>query len=166
MRHILSLFGMGLLLSACTYSFVGGGLPQHIRTVAVLPFENNTPQPLLESEIEIRIQEEIPRNLGVRLAAAGAADAVIRGRITGYEEIAASVRPTGQDERVPVVQRQVRIVYEAEIYDMREDLSLWRGQGQAVVGNFAPESETPEHGRARAIEELVGDIIEGAQSQW
>jgi hypothetical protein len=155
-----------LLLAGCVYSFVGGGLPSHIRTIAVLPFENTTPQPLIESELEARMQEELPRNLGVRLASEAAADAVVRGRITGYDEVAASVRPAAENEQVPVVQRQVRINYEAEIYDMRQDQPLWRGQGQAVVGNFAPDSESPEQGRARAVQEMVREIIEGAQSQW
>jgi hypothetical protein len=158
---------LALALTGCVYSFVGGGLPGHVRTVAVLPFENTTPQPLLESELESRMQEELPRNLGVRLAAEDIADAVVRGRITGYQEVAASVRPTNEaDAPVPVLQRQVRINYEAEIYDMRQDQPLWRGQSQSVVGNFQPDSEAPEIGRARAIEELVRRIIEGAQSQW
>ena len=164
MRRLASLLVL-VLLSGC-YSFVGGGLPGHVRTVAVVPFENATPQPLLESEIETLIQQQLPRSLGVRIAAEDAADAVVRGRITGYDEIAASVRPTQQDQSIPVVQRQVRITFEAEIYDLSEDRSLWRGSGLTVLGNFQPESESPEIGRARAIEDLVRRIIEGAQSQW
>lgn len=156
---------LGLLVGGCMYSFVGGGLPRHIRTIAVLPFENGTSQPLLESEIEARMQEELPRNLGVRLAAENAADAVVRGRIVAYDEVAASVRPS-QDDRVPVIQRQVRITYEAEIYDMREDRSLWRAQSRSVLGNFQPDSEAPDQGRSRAIQELVRSLVEGAQSQW
>jgi hypothetical protein len=166
MRSLASLAVFALLLSGCMYSFVGGGLPRHIRTIAIMPFENTTPQPLLDSEVEARMQEELPRNLGVRLAGEGVADAVVRGRIVGYEEVAASIRPTQQDDPVSVLQRQVRITYEAEIYDMREDRSLWRAQSQAVVGNFQPDSESPEIGRSRAIQELVRRLIEGAQSQW
>jgi hypothetical protein len=154
-------------LTSCIYSFVGGGLPSHIRTLAVVPFENTTPQPLIEAEVEQRIQQELPRNLGVRLAAEGAADAVVRGRITGYDEVAASIRPVGQNaDRIPVLQREVRITYDVEIYDLREDRSLWRAQSQSVIGNFQPDNEAVEVGRTRAIEELVQKIIEGAQSQW
>jgi hypothetical protein len=131
-----------------------------------VPFQNTTPQPLLESEVEQRIQLELPRSLGVRLAAEAAADAVVRGKITGYEEVAASIRPGGLDDRISVVQRQVRITYEAEIYDLREDRPLWRAMGQSVIGNFQPDSEGAESGRTRAIQELVQKIIEGAQSQW
>jgi hypothetical protein len=155
-----------LTFAGCMYSFTGGGLPRHIRTIAVITFDNTTPQPQIESEVETRMQEELPRNLGVRLAAENAADAVIRGKITGYDEVASSFRPTTENTAVPVVQRQIRITYEAEIYDMREDRPIWRAQSQSVQGNFQPDSESAEQGRSRAVQELVRQIIEGAQSQW
>lgn len=156
-----------LLAGGCMYSLTGGGLPEHIDTIAVLPFENTTPQPLLETDIEQAMQRELPRNLGVNLAAEDVADAVLRGRITGYEEVATSVRPTDEaQQQVPVVQRQIRIVYEAEIFDVQQDRPIWRASSQSVVGNFQPDSETPTEGRARAIEELIRKVIEGAQSQW
>jgi TolB-like protein len=167
MRLLVSVLCFVVLSGGCVYSFTGGGLPRHIRTIAVMPFDNETPQPLVESEVETRMQEELPRNLGVRLAAEAAADAVIRGRIVSYDEVTASFQPTQTaDGTIPVAQRQVRITYEAEIYDMREDRSLWRAQSQSVTGNFQPETESPEEGRARAVQELVRRVIEGAQSQW
>jgi hypothetical protein len=153
-------------LTGCVYSFTGGGLPRHIRTIAVVQFDNTTAQPLVESELETLLQQDLPRNLGVRLAAESAADAVVRGRITGYEETAASVRPSDQADRVPVVQRQVRITYEAEIYDMREDRPIWQARAQSVVANFQPDNETVEIGRTRAVQEVVRRVVEGAQSQW
>jgi hypothetical protein len=169
MRLLASFLLLPLLLGGCLYGFVGGGLPGHVRTVAVLPFENETTQPLLETEIVQRLQTELPRNLGVRLADEQRADALVRGRVMAYEEVAASVRPT-QDPlqaQVPVVQRQVRITYELEIYDVRDDKPLWRAQAQSAMGNFLPDrGETPQQGRERAIRELVQKVIEGAQSQW
>ncbi|CAN5846481.1 hypothetical protein BH23GEM8_BH23GEM8_13510 [soil metagenome] len=162
-----SLVVLAVVLSGCMYGFVGGGLPSHVRTVAVLPFANETTQPLIETEIVQRLQTELPRNLGVRLAEEQRADAVVRGRVIAYEEVAASVRPTQDQQQVPVLQRQVRITYELEIYDVREDKPLWRAQAQAALGNFLPErGETAQQGRDRAIRELVQKVIEGAQSQW
>ena len=161
-----SILVLCLFLGGCLYSLTGGGLPGHIRSVAVIQFDNTTSQPLIESELETLLQQEVPRNLGVRLAAENAADAIVRGRITGYEETAASVRPSEGTSRIPVVQRQVRITYEAEIYDLREDRPLWQARSQSVVANFQPDSESPEVGRLRAVEEVVRRLIEGAQSQW
>ncbi|CAN5829949.1 hypothetical protein BH23GEM6_BH23GEM6_25400 [soil metagenome] len=167
MLRLASLILVVALLSGCMYRFVGGGLPAHVRTVAVLPFANETTQPLLETEIVQRLQTELPRNLGVRLAEERRADALIRGRVVGYEEVAASVRPSQDQTQVPVVQRQVRITYELEIYDVRDDRPLWRAQSQSALGNFLPErGETPQQGRDRAIRDLVQKVIEGAQSQW
>ena len=158
-----------LLLGAggCMYGFTGGGLPSHIRTVAVQAFDNTTVQPLLETDIQRELQTALPRNLGVRLAEEAIADAVVRGTVVGYEEVAASIRPTDQlSDRVPVAQRQIRITYNAEIYDLKEDRRIWAAQSQSVVGNYQPDSETPEVGRQRAIKEISTRMIEGAQSQW
>lgn len=163
---------LGLTLAAglggCRYGFVGGGLPSHVRTVAVLPFENQTSQPLLETDIQRALQQELPRNLGVRIADQGVADAVVRGTVSSYDEVVSSVRPAGAtpgSNEIPVAQRQVRIVFNAEIYDMREDQVLWRAQGQSVLGTFG-ENESQDAGRVRAIEEIVTRFVEGAQSKW
>lgn len=158
---------VGILASAgCMYSLTGGGLPSHIRTVSVLPFENETPQPGINSDLQIELQEELPRNLGVRLASEEVADAVVRGKILSYEETAPTVRPSTEGEDLNVVQRQIRIGYEAEIYDVEQDRLLWRGGGLSAVGNYQPDQELSTTARTRAIEEMVRRIIEGAQSQW
>lgn len=168
-RSWLALVGVTLatLSGGCLYSFTGGGLPNHIRTIAVRPFENGTVQPLLETDIQRELQTSFPRNLGVRLAEEAIADAVVRGKVVGYDEVAASItRPQGQNEQVPVAQRQIRITYDAEIYDLKEDKRIWSVQGQSVSGSYQPDSENPSVGRARAIRELVSRMVEGAQSQW
>jgi len=41
---------LGICIAAC-FHFAGGGLPQNVKTVAVLPFENETPSPTLQQEI-------------------------------------------------------------------------------------------------------------------
>lgn len=167
-RHLLPTLGFAMVLAACNYSFVGGGLPEHVRTVAVLPFENQTSQPLLETDIQRALQQELPRSLGVRIASQSVADAVVRGTVTSYEEVVSSVRPnqdpTGSSE-VPVAQRQVRIVFDAEIYDVDNDQVLWQARGQSVLGSFG-DNEAQDAGRERAIDEMITRFVEGAQSQW
>ncbi|HEV2149532.1 MAG TPA: LPS assembly lipoprotein LptE [Longimicrobiaceae bacterium] len=155
-----------LLLSGC-YSFTGGGLPPGIRTLAVVPFENATAEPVLSTDVQLRLQDEIPRKLGVRLADQRVADAILRGRITGFDETTPAFRTTpGVSERVDVVQRQVRITFEAEIVSVRGEQIIWKGNGVSAIGNYQPNSEQAQTGRARAIAEMVQKIIEGAQSQW
>lgn len=158
---------LALLLSGCLYSFTGGGLPRHIRTVAIIPFENATAEPGLATEIYTQLQEQLPRNLGVRLADERVADAVVRGRIVSFDEPPPVVRPGGADGRLDAVQSQVRITVEAEIYDLRENRPLWASRGLSATGNYQPDrGELRAVGQTRAIEELARRIIEGAQSQW
>jgi hypothetical protein len=154
--------------SGCIYGFTGGGLPSHVRTVAVLAFENNTSQPLLETDIQRALQVELPRSLGVRIGDQSVADAVVRGTVSSYDEVVSSIRPSPSGSptaEVPVLQHQIRIVFDAEIYDMDNDQVIWRAQGQSVLGTYA-EGESQDQGRTRAIEEIVNRFVEGAQSQW
>lgn len=155
-----------LLLTGCVYSFTGGGLPRHIRTIAIIPFENTTPEAGLTTEVQTQLQEQLPRNLGVRLTDERVADAVIRGRITGFDEPPPVVRPPPPGGRVEPVQGQVRITVEAEIYDLRENRPLWQNRSLSVIGNYQFDREQRLTGQARAIQEIARRIIEGAQSQW
>jgi hypothetical protein len=155
-----------VVLAGCLYSFTGGGLPRHIRTIAILPFENESIEPLLAAEMLQALNDQLPRNLGVRLADERVADAVVRGRIVRYEETAPSVRPAPGGGRVDIIQQEVRISFDAEILDLRERRILWQGRGQAALGTYQPQQEQAAAGRGRAIQEAVRRIIDGAQSQW
>ena len=63
-----------LALGGCLYGFAGGGLPPHIKTVAVLPFDNQTPEPTLTQEIYARVREAVEGRLGLRHASERQAD--------------------------------------------------------------------------------------------
>ena len=51
-----------LLATTGCYGFAGGGLPRHIRTAAVLPFDNNTPIAELPLEVTAAIRAAISRS--------------------------------------------------------------------------------------------------------
>ena len=73
-----------LALTGCLYGFAGGGLPSDIKTVAVLPFDNLTPEPTLTQEISDKVREAVQGRLGLRQAGEASADAIVRGSITRY----------------------------------------------------------------------------------
>ena len=74
-----------ILLAGCLYKFSGGGLPSHIRTVAVLPFENQTAAAELTRELSDALRKAMQSRLGLRDASESRANAVVRGTITKYE---------------------------------------------------------------------------------
>jgi len=51
-----------------------------------------------------------------------------------------------------------------EILDQTTGKTLWNRRGLVAQGDYDERQEAD--GRRRAIEKLVRDIIEGAQSQW
>ena len=164
----LALLALVLLpLSGCNYRFVGGGLPTHVRRVYIEAFDNQTPYQTLTSDLLRQLQDELPGSLGVRLSSQQAADAVVRGTIRSAEEQTTNFNPTPDPSgRITRNEARVQISFDAEIYDVREDKLLWRGQGITATGLFDPQREDVDDGRRKALEEMVVKLIEGAQSQW
>jgi lipopolysaccharide assembly LptE-like protein len=153
-----------LALGGCLYGFAGGGLPPSIKTVAVLPFDNQTPEPTLTQEISQAVREAVEQRLGLRQSAEAKADAVVRGSITRYEPDL-PVAYTGNDSsQVTVTRRQVQITVSVEILDQKQGKALWQRNGLTVRGDY--ESGQEAQGRQKALDDLVVNIVEGAQSQW
>src|SRR5436853_102202 len=73
-------------LTACIpYGFTGGGLPSHIRTVAIVPFDNQTATPELPGEITDALRTKLHDRLGLRDASEAKATASVRGTVQRYE---------------------------------------------------------------------------------
>lgn len=160
----LGLAALALALAACPYGFAGGGLPPHVRTVAILPFDNLTPEPLLTQEVADALREAVQGRLGLRPASEASADAVVRGTISRYQpDIPLSFQP-GRVGQVEVTARRVQLTLRVEIYDQREGRALWVRESLIVDGEYTPPNES--EGRRKALEKLVTDIVDGAQSQW
>jgi len=153
-----------LALGGCLYGFAGGGLPPSIKTVAVLPFDNQTPEPTLTQEISLAVREAVEQRLGLRQSAETQADAVVRGTITRYEPDVPIAYQAGADREVNVTQRQVQITLTVEILDQKQGKPLWQRSGLVVKGDYDTGQEA--EGRRKALDDLVVNIVEGAQSQW
>ncbi len=153
------------LVAACAgaYGFAGGGLPPEIDTVAVLPFDNTTPEPVLTSEVLRAVREAVENRLGLRQAGEDQADALVRGSITRYEPDL-PVAFTGDEDEVTVTQRRVQLTVNVEILNQASGQVLWQRSGLTVEGEYEPGREA--EGRERALQQLVTNIVEGAQSQW
>jgi hypothetical protein len=145
------------------YHFAGGGLPPHIRTIAVLPFENETPVPELQRELFEAMRREIQSRLNLRDAAEAKANAVVRGTIVRYDidvPIGFSADPT----QATSARRQLQLVVDVQIVDQSNGRTLWEKKGLTAKGEYAERNEAS--GRRQAIDEVIADMIQGVQSQW
>ena len=154
-----------MLLTGCgvRYGFSEGAFPAHIRTMAVLPFDNQTPAAEIQSELFQSMRRELQRRLGVRDAPQEKADALVRGTITLYDAdvpVAFSADPS----QAVSARRRLQITVDVEIIDQTNGKILWQRKALRAEGEYAERAE-PE-GRKHAIDRLVTEIVEGAQSQW
>ena len=155
-----------LVLGGCVYGFSGGGgLPDHIQTVAVPPVENETPQVELTDQLFQSLLETVRGRLGAQLASEGQADAIVRATITGYDDQALNFQAR-QGQGAEVFQRRVTIRVNVEIYDVTRDQTLWSSSSVTGAGEYAPADETDAVGRQVAIQNVIDKIVNGAQSQW
>lgn len=131
--------------------------------MAILPFDNQTATPELQSELFESMRRELQKRLGVRDAAQERADALVRGTITSYD-VDVPVAFSADPRQAVSARRRLQITIDVEIVDQTSGKTLWQRKGLRAEGEYAERAE-PE-GRKQAITKIVNDIIEGAQSQW
>ena len=63
-----------------------------------------------------------------------------------------------------VTRRLVQITVSVEILDQKAGKPLWQRSGLLLEGDYEPGQEA--QGKEKALDKLVTNIVEGAQSQW
>jgi Lipopolysaccharide-assembly len=152
-----------LLASCIPYGFTGGGLPSHIRTVAIIPFENQTATPDLPRELADTLRNRLHNRLGLRDASEAKANAIVRGTIQRYETDI-PIGYSANNKQTTTARRQLQLVVDIEMVDQVTGKTLWQRKGLLAQGEYEERGEVT--GRAHAIAQIVTDVIEGAQSQW
>lgn len=151
-------------MQGCLYSLSGGGgLPKHVRTVAVIPFENETANPELAGELHQELRKAMGDRLGLRDATEQKATARVTGKIVSYEAdvpVSFSSDPT----RATSARRRLQLRVDVLIVDQTTGKVLYERNGVSAEGEYAEREELA--GRKQAIQRIVNEIVEGAQSQW
>jgi TolB-like protein len=126
--------------AACGYALVGRGggsiIPEHVKTIAVVPFENRTNRP----EVEQRVTEEVAREFTQRgrykvLADPGKAQAVLEGVIVNFQTHPVQFSNQGRATRVETV-----VTLQATLRETATDQVLW-SQAQLL---FREQYDVPE----------------------
>jgi hypothetical protein len=145
------------------YGFSQGAFPPGIKTMAIVPFDNQTASPNVQSELFDAMRAELQKRLGVRDAPAGTADAIVRGTIVSYDADV-PVSFSASPNQTVSARRKLQIVIDIEIVDTKTGKTLWQQKALSADGEYAERGE--QDGRKLAIQHIVNNIVEGAQSQW
>jgi hypothetical protein len=164
-RRLFFVLSAAVTLSGCfwKYSLSAGALPPHIRNAAILPFENQTASPDLQRELAEGLRKAFSSRLGLREASEDKASAIVRGVIVQYETdvpVGFSANPA----QATSARRRLQLKVDVEIFDVTLNKVLWSRKGMSAEGDYGENEEAS--GRKQALERIINDVIEGAQSQW
>jgi hypothetical protein len=153
-----------VLAAGCMpYGFSGGGLPSHVHTFAVATFDNQTATPQLPKELTDALRERVRDRLGLRDASETKANAIVRGTIQRYEtDIPVGFSASNKQQTTATRSLELRV--DIEMIDQVTGKTLWQKKGALAQVSYQ-EGDEPA-ARKRAIDQIVSDLIEGAQSQW
>lgn len=151
------------VLSACYRFSGGGGLPRHLKTVAIQPFDNQTAAPELQREVFEQLRNVMRDRLNLREAPESRADLVVRGAITKYE-VDLPAGAAADPRQTTSTRRRLQLTLDVEIVESASGRNLFKKGSMSREGQYAEGGE--RNGRRNALESLMNDIVEGVQSQW
>lgn len=111
------------LVGGCYGFSGGGGLPKHLKTVAIEPFDNQTAVPELQREVFEQLRAALRDRLNLREAPPARADVVVRGTLVKYDvDLPAGVSADGRQSTS--TRRRLLIVLDVEIIDQTTGRTL------------------------------------------
>src|SRR5262249_17383354 len=101
--------------------------------------------------------------LGVRDAAQDRADAVARGGISSYD-VDVPVAVSSIPNQAVSARRRLLVTIDIEIVEQANGGGVFQRKG--MRGEWDYDERAEAEGRRQALQKIVNDIVEGAQSQW
>ncbi len=124
---------LGLLLGGCGYTLVGqGNLPEHIETIAIPIFENETLEEGVEETLTNFVIEEFVKGGKVRLVSEDRADAILLGVVKTYKNKEAVT----YNEQNKVSSYKVTVTVDVQLQDLVEEKILWEQEGLSENADY------------------------------
>ena len=150
-------------MSGCYKFASSGGFPTDLKTVAILPFDNQTASAEVQRELNEAMRKAFHDRLSLRDAPEDKADVIVKGVIGQYEaDVPAGI--SANPSQVNVSRRTLQIVVNVEITNTKTGKPLLKQDGMESKGSYAEGREVD--GRKLAIETMVDQMIQRSQSQW
>ncbi|MFH1071279.1 MAG: LptE family protein [Candidatus Glassbacteria bacterium] len=158
----LAAIAVGVFL-ACSHYSASGRLPEHIKTVYIPTFENETAEFYLHQLITDEVTKRFLSDANLRLGEAEGADAALIGRVTRYWEEAETYGRTGA---LDVSGRRVTIVLSVELDDRVQNKTIWQSGNFSRWVVYEPDKESERQAAERVVTLLADDMISSILQQW
>lgn len=156
----LLLLGIISLLSACgVYTFNPRG-KSDISTIAVEPFENQTPQYGLADLMTEAVVDAFIADGSMKVVAPDVAQALLVATLTRYERVAYEFNQSDQVSRYKVV-----VGVDVALKKPADRSDIWTIQ-LTLDGVYDAETQTEEDGQRVAGEQLVEAVLNKTTKSW
>lgn len=148
-----------LSLACCGYS-TRALLPPHLRSIAVLPVENQTLKPGIEIFLTDTLLNAFRHDGSLRIAESEQADILLSCRISSYEKL-----PQAYSSAQEVATWRIRVTATVECEDRVRNCKLWSG---SVTGeaSYDPATTDEDTGVVRALSQLGAEVVRRTLIAW
>jgi len=163
MNRIIFVSFIILLLSSCSYSVYSSGYP-HLKTIAVIPFENSTTEYQLENDLFLDLSERFEQDGRLSLVTFSP-DCQLEGKILDYSDKIYSYNTEG------VEQYQIKMLFSIIFTDLKKNNILMKNDTLVLSAEYSLNDEnvefsTEEEARNEIYENLFDLIVRETLEQW
>ncbi|MEW6052064.1 MAG: LptE family protein [Candidatus Zixiibacteriota bacterium] len=148
-----------LLLSCGVYTFNPKG-KSDIKTIAVQPFDNKTPEFGLTDRLTEIVVDAFIADGTLKVVSAANADALLTGTLVRYERVA-SVYDTSDI----VQQYKVIMSFDVALQNPKDQTDMWKEQF-TQEGPYEAATQTEEDGQKLAGKRLVEAVLNKTTKSW
>ncbi len=148
---------------ACSYSVYTTGFP-HLKTIAILPFENNTTEYNLEEVIFNNLTNYFESDGRLKIVSISP-DCQLEGQILDYSNKILTYAGSDVDEY------EVRVLFSITFTDLKKNNIIWQDKALIISETYSSSDETSEFStEEEAQNEIIKDmfdiIIKESLEEW
>ncbi|MEX1140014.1 MAG: LptE family protein [Bacteroidota bacterium] len=153
-----------VLASGCRYSFSGGSVPPHLKTIAIpiVQDQSGYGDPALRDLFTQQLVDIFTNDGSLALTERGASDALLETVVTGVTETPSVVKPGEQ-----VAERRITVTARVVFTDLKLRKNIWE-KNFSQWGDF-PSGAGPtqrNEGVQEAVRKLTEDILNETVAGW
>ena len=161
----IALFGVvALSFPGCRYSFSGGSVPPHLKTIAIpiVQDQSGYGDPALRDEFTQQLVQRFTNDGSLSLADRNSADSALETVITNVRETAVVVNPGEQ-----VSQRRMTVTAHVVFTDLKQRKKVWE-KDISQWGDYASGGGPTQRGEGirEAIKKITEDILNETVAGW
>ena len=148
---------------ACSYSVYTTGYP-HLKTIAILPFENNTTEYNLEEVIFNSLTNYFENDGRLKIVSISP-DCQLEGQILDYSNKILTYAGSNVDEY------EVRILFSITFTDLKKNNIIWQNKALIISETYSSSDETSEflteeEAQNEIIKDMFDIIIKESLEEW